>query len=133
MKFGIVLPVHTDDVLALGGRLLLAAIFLAAAFGQITNFEATTRYMEAHGMFWTPLFCVAAIVLEALGGMALILGFYARLGAAALAGFVVAATWIFHGAPDQRIHLLKNIAIIGGLLQVCAFGPGPLSLEGGKA
>jgi putative oxidoreductase len=121
-----------NDGLALIGRLFLAAIFLASAFGKITNFEATTHYMEAHGMFWTPFFCLAAIVVEALSGIALVLGYQARLAAAALGGFIVAASWIFHLSADQRIHLIKNIAILGGLMQVMSFGPGALSLEGRK-
>ena len=33
-------------------------------------------------------------------------------------------------AGDQRIALLKNLAIMGGLLQVMAYGPGDLSLDG---
>lgn len=108
----------------------MAMIFLASAFGKITNFDATTRYMEAHGLTWVPLLCAAAIAVETLGAVSLILGYQARWGAAGLAGFVVAASWIFHLAPDQRIHLLKNMAILGGLLQVVAWGPGELSLEG---
>jgi putative oxidoreductase len=75
-------------------------------------------------------FCAVAILIESLGGVALVLGFYTRWGAAALSGFLIVATWIFHGAPDQRIHMLKNLAILGGLLHVMAFGPGGLSLEG---
>ena len=122
---------RTEDFLALAGRLFLALIFLASAFGKITNFDATLKYMEAHGMPMTPLFCAGAIALEALGGVTLILGYLTRWGAAALIGFLVAATWIFHTAPDQRIALLKNLAIIGGLLQVMAYGPGALSLDGG--
>ena len=119
-----------DDILALSGRLLLSSIFLASAFGKITNFEATTRYMESHGMPWTPLFCVAAILIELAGGFALAVGYQVRWGAAALAVFLVAATLIFHSSPDQRIHLLKNLAILGGLLEVMAFGPGRMSLDG---
>lgn len=119
-----------EDVLALVGRMLLATVFLAAAFGKITNFDATTRYMDANGMTMTPLLCAAAIALESLGAISLILGYYTRWGAASLAGFLVAATWIFHAAPDQRIQLLKNLAIMGGLLQIVAYGPGDLSLEG---
>jgi putative oxidoreductase len=122
---------RTDDVLALAGRLLLAVIFLASAFGKITNFDATLKYMELHGMPMAPLFCACAIALEALGAVTLILGYLTRWGAAALIGFLVSATWIFHSAPDQRIALLKNLAIMGGLLQVMAFGPGELSLDGG--
>lgn len=122
---------NTDDVLALVGRLFLAIIFLASAFGKITNFDGTLQYMESHGMPTPYFFCVAAIAVEALGATALILGYRTRWGAAALAAFLVAATWVFHTAPDQRIQLLKNLAILGGLLHVMAFGPGPISLEGG--
>lgn len=126
---------QTDDLLALCGRLLLAVLFLASAFGKITNFSETTQYMDAHGMFWSPLFCALAILIETLGGVALALGFHARWGAGALAAYLVAATWIFHmdGGGEARIHVLKNVAILGGLLQVMAFGPGPMSLEGRRA
>ena len=72
----------------------------------------------------------ASIALEATGSVALILGYKTRGGAGALAVFLVAATCVFHTAPDQRIQLLKNVAILGGLLHVIAFGPGPISLEG---
>ena len=122
---------NTDDILALVGRLFLAIIFLASAFGKITNFDGTLQFMEAHGMPSAPIFCVGAITVEALGATALILGYRTRWGAAALAAFLIAATWVFHTAPDQRIQLLKNLAILGGLLHVMAFGPGPISLEGG--
>lgn len=121
---------NTDDILALAGRLLLASIFLASAFGKITNFDATVQYMETHALPAPVLLCAAAVAVEALGGISLILGYYARWGAGALALFLLAATWIFHAGADQRIHLLKNLAILGGLLQVMAFGPGAMSFEG---
>lgn len=122
-----------DDALALVGRLFIAVIFLASAFGKVTNFDGTLQYMEAHGLPATTFLCVAAIAVEAAGAVSLILGYRTRWGAAALAVFLVAATLAFHAAPDQRIQLLKNLAILGGLLNVAAFGPGPISLEGGRA
>lgn len=121
----------TDDVLALVGRLFVAIIFLASAFGKITNFDGTLLFMEAHGMPLANALCVGAIIVESLGAVALILGYKTRWGAAGLAAFLVAATWIFHTAPDQRIQLLKNLAILGGLLNLVAQGPGGISLEGG--
>ncbi len=121
----------TDDVLALVGRLFVAIIFLASAFGKITNFDGTCQFMESHGMPFANGLCVAAILVEALGAVALILGYKTRWGAAALATFLIAVTWVFHTAPDQRIQLLKNLAILGGLLGLIARGPGGISLEGG--
>ena len=122
---------NTDDVLGLVGRLFIAIIFLASAFGKITNFDGTIQFMESHGMPAAAFFCVVAIAIESLGATALILGYKTRWGAAGLAVFLIAATWVFHTAPDQRIQLLKNLAILGGLLHVISFGPGPISLEGG--
>jgi len=122
--------VNTDDVLSLVGRLFLAVIFLASAFGKVTNFDGTIQFMEAHGMTGATFFCAAAVLVEAAGSVALILGYKTRWGAAGLAVFLIAVTWIFHTAPDQRIQLLKNLAILGGLLHVISFGPGPISLEG---
>ncbi len=121
----------TDDVLALVGRLFVAIIFLASAFGKITNFDGTLQFMDSHGMPFVNVLCVAAILVESLGAVAIILGYKTRWGAAALAAFLVAATWVFHTAPDQRIQLLKNLAILGGLLNLIAQGPGGISLEGG--
>jgi uncharacterized membrane protein YphA (DoxX/SURF4 family) len=122
--------VKTDDVLSLVGRLFLSIIFLAAAFGKITNFDGTVQYMEAHGLKAASFLCIAAAAIEALGAVSLILGYRTRWGATALAAFVVIATWVFHTGPGDRIHLLKNVAILGGLLNVIALGPGPISLEG---
>ncbi len=123
----------TDDVLALVGRLFVAIIFLASAFGKITNFDGTLQFMDSHGLPAVNLLCVVAILIEALGAIALILGYKTRWGAAGLAVFLVAATWVFHTAPDQRIQLLKNLAILGGLLNLIAQGPGDISLEGAKS
>ncbi|MDE1976122.1 MAG: DoxX family protein [Elusimicrobia bacterium] len=119
-----------EDIIALAGRLLIAALFLASAFGKITNFPGTVAYMEGAGMFWAPFFCAAAAALEAACGVALVLGCQARWAAAALAAYLIPVTWIFHLSP--RVDLLKNLAIMGALLQIAAWGSGRLSLDGGS-
>lgn len=122
-------PMDTINLSALAGRVLLAIIFLASGFGKITNYDATTQYMAAYGMPMVGALCVLSILMEILGGLSLVLGFYARWGAVALLIFMVPTTVIFHMSPDQRIQVLKNLAIMGGLLQVAAFGPGEISLD----
>jgi uncharacterized membrane protein YphA (DoxX/SURF4 family) len=42
--------------------------------------------------------------------------------------FVIDAT-----VQDQQFHLMKNLAIIGGLLCVLAYGAGRISLRSGRA
>lgn len=118
-----------NSFLALLGRVFIATIYLAAAFGKITNFDGTTQYMAAHGVPMVSVLCVAAIIVEVLCGLSLVLGFYARWAALALFVFMVPVTLLFHLSPDQRIQFLKNVAIMGGLLQVVAYGPGDVSLD----
>jgi putative oxidoreductase len=55
-----------------------------------------------------------------------------RVGAAALILFMIPTTLIVHtnlGDQNQLVHFLKNLAMMGGLLYVAAYGPGPLSVD----
>lgn len=127
-----------QNVTALVGRLLLSAIFVMSGFNKAMNWGQTAEHMEAEGMAVVPFFLVAAILFEILGGVALIVGFRARLAALALVVFLVPVTLIFHdfwqkeGAEVQMqmIQFSKNVAILGGLLVVLAFGGGGLSVDG---
>lgn len=118
------------------GRLLLAAIFLVSGFGKIANPAATIGYISAMGLPLPEVGLAAAIAVEVLGGALLVLGLYTRLTAVLLAGFSVVTAILFHGAigdQNQFIHLMKNFAMAGGLLQVAAFGAGSISLDARRA
>jgi putative oxidoreductase len=122
----------TINAIPLIGRLLLAAIFVLSGVGKILAAHATLGYITAVGLPFPQLALLGAIALEIGGGLALAVGYKTRLAAAALAVFSVLAGLIFHSAigdQNQFIHLLKNLAIAGGLLQVVAFGGGSLSLD----
>jgi putative oxidoreductase len=117
------------------GRVLLAVIFLLSGFNKIMDPAGTQNYMAAMGMTWaTGLLYAGAVIVEVGGGLSVILGYWARVGAAALILFMIPTTLIFHtgfGDQNQLIHFLKNLAMTGGLLYVVAYGPGPLSLDRG--
>jgi len=118
-------------------RGLLSAIFLMSGFGKISNWQGTTEFMASKGMPAVSFFLAGAILLELGGGLSLLLGFRARAGAAALILFLIPATLIFHNfwafeGMDQRmqmINFLKNLAILGGLIQTMVYGAGALSLD----
>lgn len=122
-------------------RALLALIFIISGLGKIAGFSATAGMMAGVGFPAPSLFLVAAIVLELVGGIALLLGFKARLGAIALIVFLIPATIIFHAAQlgdpaqtqMQMIEVLKNLAILGGLLRVVADGAGAFALDKARA
>ena len=126
-----------NNLLTLIGRLLLAALFLPAGLSKITGFEGTVGYIGSVGLPVPALAAVVAIVVEVLGGAALIVGYQTRLAAAALALFTLVASVFFHAfwavAPEQafvqQLMFFKNIAVVGGLLVLAAAGAGALSLD----
>lgn len=133
---------HADNntlpsaVLPLAGRLLMALIFVFSAAGKIAAPAATMGYIAAMGLPFPALGLAGAIGVELVGGLLLAFGFQTRLVAPALAAFSVVTAVLFHGAigdQNQLIHLLKNLAMAGGLLQIAAFGPGSLSLDARRA
>lgn len=120
------------NVTPLIGRVLIAAIFLVAGVEKIMDPSAYRQHMAQYGMPFTGLSLVVAIIFEVVGGLSLLLGCKARWGAVALIIFLIPATLIFHtqfSDQTQVIMFMKNLAIIGGLLMVAHFGPGPLSLD----
>lgn len=123
---------------ALAGRTLLALIFVLSGFGKITGFAGVAGYMAAKGIPLAEVALVLTIIIEAGGGLMLILGWKARWAALALFLWLIPVTLVFHNfwAVDaaqyqgQFTHFMKNVAIMGGMLYVTVFGAGPLSLDG---
>jgi putative oxidoreductase len=118
-----------NSLLILAARALMASIFIISGYGKIAQYEGTAGFMQSMGVPGGLLPLV--IALELGGGLALLVGFQARLAALGLAVFTLLAGFIFHSAPDQmqQIMLMKNLAISGGLLAFTVFGAGRLSLD----
>jgi len=127
--------------LSLIGRLLLAALFLPAGLSKIGGFEGTVGYIAAAGLPMPQLAAVVAIVVEIVAPLALIVGWGTRWAALALALFTLVATFGFHNfwampaeqAMVQQQMFFKNIAVVGGLLVLAAFGAGALSMDARRA
>lgn len=132
-----------QDPLALAGRLLMAWLFLPAGIGKLTGFAGTVGYISSVGLPMPQLGAVVALVVEIVGGLALIAGLGTRLAAIVLAAFTLVASFFFHPywavpADQQMIPYLlfyKNIAVVGGLLTIAAWGAGAWSVDArrGKA
>lgn len=129
--------------LTLVGRIFLGGLFLLSGMNKLLDPIGTRQYMAAMGMVsGTDLFYAGAVLLEMGGALSLWLGWRTRVGAAALILFIIPATMIFHrtslsfvldvAVQDQQFHVMKNFAILGGLLYVLAHGAGFLSLDAGR-
>jgi putative oxidoreductase len=108
--------------LPLVGRILIGLPFLVSGLGKLAAFGPTTAYISSVGLPLAPLL--------------LILGFRVREVVSGLAVFTLAAAIFFHhdfADRNQMIHFLKNIMIIGGLLQIAHFGAGRFSLDARRA
>ncbi len=115
-------------------RIFIAVIFIQSGFSKLMNFGGTQEVIAGKGLPLAGLVTVFTILFELGGGAAVITGFKARIGAILLMLFLIPATFVFHNFladPSQLTQFLKNLAIMGGLLQLITYGPGPLSLEGG--
>jgi len=127
----------TTDIARLVGRLALALIFILSGFNKIMNFGAFSDGLAEGGLPLPQVLTVLAIALELGSALALAVGFHGRLAALGLVVFTILATAIGHRfweisdpavQPMQMIMFLKNIAIIGGLLQVWAGGVGRFAI-----
>jgi len=118
-------------------RLLLSFMFILSGLQKITGYAGTQQYMEAMGVPGALL--PLAILTEIAGGIALLLGWQARIAAVLLAGFSVISGLLFHFLPSlgmegmaaqgEMISFMKNLTIAGGMLMVVAAGPGKWSLD----
>lgn len=112
------------------GRLLLSMIFIFSGFTKITGYAATQGYMESMGV--PGMLLPLVIAVELLGGIAILLGFKARLVAILMAGFSIVSAFLFHQFwidESQMNPFMKNIAMAGGFLMIFAHGAGAYSID----
>jgi putative oxidoreductase len=129
---------QSQNLATLVGRVLLAWLFIPAGWGKIAGFAGVVGYIGSKGVPMPEVAAALAIAAELGLGLLLLVGFQGRWAALGLAIFVAVITPIFHNfwaAPEamkmvQTQAFWKNIAVVGGLLFVWAFGPGGWSIDG---
>src|SRR5689334_990626 len=118
------------------GRFFFALIFLIAAPNHFT--KQTIAFSASQGV---PLAWIAVPLSGALaiaGGLSILLGYRAKLGAWLIVLFLIPVTLMLHKfwtvsdpmmAQMQMILFMKNISMLGGALLIAQFGVGPFSLD----
>ena len=127
--------------LAFIARLLLALMFVMAGAFKFADLAGTAGYIASQGLPLPQLLALATATLEVVGGLAIVIGFQARLAALTLALFTLVASFLFHdfwAAPVeqqmvQQLMFMKNLAVAGGLLLMVSLGAGPASLDARRA
>ena len=138
-------PAHlwsSEDVLAASrllaplGRALFAAIFILAVPGHFT--QAFVAAAAAQGVPAPQILVPLAGMIALLGGMSILLGYHARIGALLVVVFLIPVTLYMHNFwavtdPTMRMmqqaNFMKNISMLGGALLIARCGSGPFSLS----
>jgi putative oxidoreductase len=110
-------------------RCLIAFFFIASGSGKIVAFRQSSTILASIGFPIPTFFLTAFIAVEIVGGLGLLLNWWTSYVAVALIAFLVFATITIHArfvrdpvnGTDQIVHMIKNIGIIGGLINYLAF------------
>src|SRR5262245_27135025 len=92
------------------GRLLLAALFLPSGISKAVGFGAFSASLATKGLPYAEAWAAAAVAIEVLGPIALILGIVPRWTSLVLIAFVIMATatthryWEFTDAAARRVQ-----------------------------
>lgn len=117
------------DILVLIGRILFAALFLGSAVGHLTQTKAMAGYAGSKGVPAAEAATFASGVLLALGGLSVLLGIWADLGALLLVIFLLPTAVLMHafwkesdGQARQleMIQFQKDVALGGAALMLFA-------------
>lgn len=118
------------DVLVLIGRILLVNLFIGSAIGHLTKAGAMAGYAEARGVKPAkPLVLISGLLLLA-GGLSILLGVYADLGALLLVIFLLPTAVLMHGfwkeadaqtKQMEQIQFNKDLALAGASLMLFVF------------
>ncbi len=125
-----------ESAVVLLGRLFFAAIFLMSGPGHFG--KQAIGYAASQGV---PLASIAVPVsglLAIAGGLSILLGYHAKIGAWLIALFLGPVTLMMHKfwsvtdpmmAQMQMIMFMKNVGLLGAALLISQFGAGPFSLD----
>jgi putative oxidoreductase len=118
------------------GRLFLGGAFAFSALWKIPGTEMFTMQVATTAATWWPLAMPSvflAFILEAVGGLALIFGWRARVFAAIFVPYVALLTVLFHwpdpSDPNSIGAFINHLVFIGGLLYVSVYGAKSIAIK----
>lgn len=120
----------TGGVAFLLGRVLFGGVLAFMGVNHFADREQMTGYAQAKGIPLAGLAVPASGVVLVGGGLALVLGVFPVLAAAALGVFIAVSSVTMHdfwtqegeARQNEMVNFLKNVAIVGGTLTLVAVG-----------
>lgn len=126
------------DVAELLARIVIAFVFIYEGLDAIVFFNKTKGTMISYGLTWyTGALLKLLIIILLLGGVLVLIGYHARLGAGLLLAYwlpytiIVYAFW--NAGPElkrvQSLFFMRNLSICAALLLLIANGAGKYSIK----
>ncbi|UGT41183.1 DoxX family protein [Nocardia yamanashiensis] len=118
------------DVLVLIGRVLFVLLFLSSGFGHIAQADAMAQYAKFKGVPMPKPAVLASGVLLIAGGLSVLLGVWADLGALLLFVFLLPTAFLMHAfwketdpqaKQTEMVSFNKDLALAGAALMLFAF------------
>ncbi|WP_280235277.1 DoxX family protein [Nocardia cyriacigeorgica] len=118
------------DVVVLIGRVLFVVLFFGSALGHFTQTEAMTGYAQSRGVPAPKAGVLASGALMVLGGVSVLLGVWADLGALLLFIMLVPTALLMHQfwvetdpqtKQMEMIQFNKDLSLAGASLMLFAF------------
>lgn len=130
----------SGGVLPLLGRILISIVFILGGIGKITGFSMEEGMVAAKHLPLPEAALGIALVIELLGGLAVLFGVFTRAVSWILFIYLIPTTLLFHNfwtmsgmdRIDTMIHFEKNLAIMGGLLLLARYGAGAFSVDSSR-
>jgi putative oxidoreductase len=118
------------------GRFLFVLVFVMS--GPRHFMSQTIAYAASQGVPMASIAVPFSGLLALAGGLSILLGYRAKIGAWLIALFLIGVTPLLHkfwGVTDpmvyqmQFIMFMKNVSMLGGALLITQLGAGPWSLD----
>jgi uncharacterized membrane protein YphA (DoxX/SURF4 family) len=127
------------NAVLLVGRVLFALIFINSGISHLTKTAAMTGYAQYKKVPAAKLSVIVSGLMILVGGIYIVLGFYADLGALLIAAFLIPTALIMHtfwketdatAKMNETIGFFKDLSLAGAALIIFAvlragadFGP----------
>jgi putative oxidoreductase len=118
------------------GRFLYSLIFILSGVNHFSS--ATIDFASGHGVPFANFLVPFSGILALVGGLSVLLGYFARMGAVLLILFLVPVTLTMHNFwtisdpmmhQMQMIQFMKNLSLLGGAILIAFYGSGPKSVD----
>lgn len=119
--------------LSLIGRIFLSQVFIIHGIMKVMDFEHFWHVLDLKGIPIAPLLAILVVFIELGGGIAIMVGFYAKFFSSIMAIYLLVVTmFYFPFWLDFELYFdgfILNMAIVGGLIIEDFAGAGENSVD----